>query len=325
MKVLVTGGAGYIGSCTANNLLDLGHEVTIIDNLSSGNKNLVPKKAKFYKYSIQDKKKINNLLSNNQFDIIFHFAAYIDVNESTAYPKKYFQNNYVNSKIFFLCCKKHNIKNVIFSSTAAVYGNSSSKYVRESSLTRPTNPYAKSKLKVEQFLKNSNFFNYIILRYFNVAGSDILLRSGQNSKNKSTHLIKKLCEASLSSIKNIEIYGDNYPSKDGTAIRDYIHVMDLADIHIKCAKYLLINKKSHIFNCGYGNGTSVKKVISCFNKISKNKVRYLISKRRAGDVFCLVANTIKIQKYLKWKPAFNSITKILISHLEWERKINKTL
>ena len=164
MKVLVTGGAGYIGSCTANNLLDLGHEVTIIDNLSSGNKNLVPKKAKFYKYSIQDKKKINNLLSNNQFDIIFHFAAYIDVNESTAYPKKYFQNNYVNSKIFFLCCKKHNIKNVIFSSTAAVYGNSSSKYVRESSLTRPTNPYAKSKLKVEQFLKNSNFFNYIILR-----------------------------------------------------------------------------------------------------------------------------------------------------------------
>jgi len=323
MKALVTGGAGYIGSCTANILIDSGHEVTIIDNLSSGNINLVPKKAKFYNYNIQDKKKIINLLSNNQFDIVFHFAAYIDVNESVTKPKKYFQNNYTNTKIFLLCCKKYKIKNVIFSSTAAVYGNSLSKYVKESSLTNPNNPYALSKLKAEQFLINSNFFHYIILRYFNVAGSDIFLRSGQNSKNKSTHLIKKLCEASLSTKKTIEIYGDDYPSRDGTAIRDYIHVMDLADIHIKCAKYLLVNKKSNIFNCGYGKGISVKRVVSCFNKISKNKIKYIISTRRAGDIFSLVANTLKIQRYLKWKPKFNSINKILRSHLAWEIKIKK--
>ena len=321
IKVLVTGGAGYIGSCTSNILLDKGHDVTIIDNLSVGKKKLLPKKAKFHKFNIQNKKKLSNLLSKNNFDIVFHFAAFISVEDSVNNPKKYLKNNFDNTKIFLEICRKFNLKNIIFSSTAAVYGDVKSFNANENFKKSPLNPYAISKLRVEEYLINSKFFRYIILRYFNVVGADLKLRSGPWSKKKSTHLIKNICEKYLKK-KSINIFGENYPSKDGTAIRDYIHVVDLAEAHILAANYLIKTQKNNIFNCGYGKGYTVKEVVNNFNKIYRNKLTYVYKSRRAGDPFKSVADVSKIKKILKWKPKLDSIQKILKSQLTWEKKIN---
>ena len=321
IKVLVTGGAGYIGSCTSNILLDKGYDVTIIDDLSVGKKKLLPKKANFKKFSIQNKKKLSNLLSKNKFDIIFHFAAFISVEESVNHPKRYLKNNFDNTKKFLEVCKKYNLKNIIFSSTAAVYGDVKSKNANENFKRKTLNPYAYSKLKVENYLIKNKFFNYIILRYFNVVGADLKLRSGPWSKKKSTHLIKNICEKYLRK-KPIHIFGNNYPSKDGTAIRDYIHVADLADVHILATKYILKKKQKNIFNCGYGRGYTVKEVVDNFNDFNKIKLTYEYKKRRAGDSFKSVANVNKIKKILRWKPKLNSIKKILRSQLAWEKKIN---
>ncbi len=323
MNILLTGGAGYIGSVTANYLIDKGHKVFLIDNLSTGNIKNIPKKCNFYKSSITNKKILNKIFKNNRIDIVMHFAAYIDVAESVKKPNKYLKNNYKNCKIFLEICKTNNVKNIVFSSTAAVYGNTNNKLISENSHIRPVSPYAKSKLKIEQYLTKKIFFNYIILRYFNVAGADLKLRSGLISKKKSTHLIKKLCEYFLNG-KSISIYGKDYPSKDGTAIRDFIHVMDLADAHLKSAEYLLKYKKSIILNCGYGNGYSVKQVIDKFNSISKNKkIFFNYKSRRKGDLFRLVAHNKKLKNKLKWKPKYNSLKKILISSLNWEKKIHQ--
>jgi UDP-glucose 4-epimerase len=319
MNVLITGGAGYIGSCTSNILLDQGHDVTIIDNLSTGNASLIPKKAKFYKSNIQDIKKVSKLLKNNNFDIIFHFAAFIKVEESMTNPKKYLKNNYENTKKFLSVCKNNNLNNIIFSSTAAVYGNTNGLSAKEGSKLKPESPYALSKLKVENYLKTSNYFKFIVLRYFNVAGADIKLRAGQLSKKPSTHLIKRISEKSIKS-GTIDIYGNNYPSKDGTTIRDYIHVADLAEAHIKSAKYLLKNQKSNIFNCGYGKGYSILEVIKSFNSLSKYRIKYKYVNRRVGDVFSVVANASKIKKIIKWRPKYDSLKQILNSSLKWEKK-----
>jgi UDP-glucose 4-epimerase len=319
MKFLITGGAGYIGSCTANLLIDKGHKVSIIDNLSTGCKTLIPKKAKFFKINIQDKK-VLKFLKQEKFDVVMHFAAYIQVEESVKNPKKYLVNNYKNTKSFLQYCKLANLKNIIFSSTAAVYGELevNQKHALETSRLNPKNAYALSKVKVENYLINSKFFKYIVLRYFNVAGADILLRSGQVSK-KSTHLIKIICENSIKN-KKLKIFGNDYPTDDGTAIRDYIHVCDLAEAHFKAACYILKNGKSDIFNCGYGNGYSVKKIVDTFNMMFDSKIDYIYAKRRKGDIARLVSNPTKIKKILKWRPKYNSIRFILKSHLSWENK-----
>ena len=321
IKVLVTGGAGYIGSCTSNILLDKGYDVTIIDDLSVGKKKLLPKKAKFHNFSIQNKKKLSSLLSKNNFDIIFHFAAFISVGESVNYPRRYLKNNFENTKKFLEVCKKYNLKNIIFSSTAAVYGDVKHQNANENFQRKPLNPYALSKLRVEDHLIKNKYFNYIILRYFNVVGADLKLRAGPWSKKKSTHLIKNICEKYLKK-KSIDIFGNDYPSKDGTAIRDYIHVVDLAEAHILAAIYVLNKKQKNIFNCGYGKGYTVKEVVDNFNKINKIKLVYKYKGRRAGDSFKSVANVNKIKKILNWKPKLNSIQKMLKSQLLWEKKIN---
>ena len=322
MNVLITGGAGYIGSVTANYLLDNGHKIFLIDNLSTGDKKNIPKKCQFFKSSITNKKILGKIFKKNRIDIVLHFAAYIDVAESVKKPIKYFKNNYENGKIFLSICKMNKVKNIVFSSTAAVYGNTKNKLISEKSTTRPLSPYAKSKLKIENYLIKDNFFNFVILRYFNVAGADLKLRSGLISKKKSTHLIKKLCENYLNN-KSISIFGSDYPSKDGTAIRDFIHVMDLADAHLKSAKYLLNKKKSLILNCGYGNGYSVKQVIDTFNLLSKKKILFNYKRRRSGDLFRLVADNKILKKKLNWKPKYNSLKKILKSSLDWEKKVDQ--
>tara|TARA_B100000925_G_scaffold17045_1_gene11826 strand:- start:340 stop:1323 length:984 start_codon:yes stop_codon:yes gene_type:complete len=323
MNILLTGGAGYIGSHAALSLLDNGHKVHIIDNLSTGNEMLIPKNAKFTNCNINNEEVISNLLHSNKFDLLMHFAGFIQVEESVKKPKKYFENNTNNAIKLFNICKNNGLTKIVFSSTAAAYGLvSKNKLIDENTKLNPQNPYAESKIKTENFLfDNEDNFQFIILRYFNVAGADKKLRSGQISK-KSTHLIKKISEVVVGKINQIEIFGNDYNTPDGTAIRDYIHVSDLADIHVEVAKYLLKNMKSCLFNCGYGNGFSVLDVVNTTNRIYKNKIVYKYSNRREGDVEKLIANTSKLLKHIKWQPKYNHLNEIINSSVKWEEKIN---
>ena len=323
-NILLTGGGGYIGSHVTNLLIDQGYNVTIIDSLITGNKTLINPKAKFINCDIADTKYISEVLINNQFDIVMHFAGLIRVDESVNEPEKYNEFNFEKAKIFLNNCFENGLKKVIFSSTASVYGNPIKNNVSENDELNPLNPYAKTKLKLENFLINkskSEDISYIILRYFNVAGADEKLRSGLISKH-STHLIKIASEAAVGKRDEIIINGDDYDTRDGSAIRDYIHVSDLADIHLVSAKYLLDQNQSNIFNCGYGNGYSVNEVIDTYNKILNKKIKSKIGPRRPGDSKMVVADPTKFNKTLNWKPKFNNLEYILKTAYEWEKKLN---
>ena len=266
---LLTGGAGYIGSHVAHMLIDEGHKVTIIDSLITGSKQIVPKKAKLIQCDISNEKVVTKIIQNNKVDIVMHFAGLTRVDESIKFPKKYDNFNYKKAKIFINTCFKNNLKRIIFSSTASVYGNPKGKKVSENDKLNPMNPYAKSKLKLEKFIiKKTKIYKakYIILRYFNVAGADHKKRTGMIAK-ASTNLIKVICEVATGKRKKLIINGDNFNTKDGTTIRDFIHVSDLAQIHNLSAKYLIKDKKSQIFNCGYGNGFSILDVVNSMNFI----------------------------------------------------------
>jgi len=326
MKILVTGGAGYIGSHVCNLLLDKGYEVTVIDSLVTGNKNLVPKNARLIVSDIADEKKIENLVIKEKFDLVMHFAGLIRVDESVKEPKKYHIFNFEKGKIFLNICFKNGLNKIIFSSTASVYGNPNKEKVLESDPLNPLNPYATSKLKLEDFIKKTSEkidLKYIILRYFNVAGSDEKLRSGLISKH-SSHLIKIACEVAVGKREKLIINGNDYDTFDGTPIRDFIHVSDLADIHLISAKHLIDSGKSDIFNCGYGKGYSVKEVIENFNQILVKKINYEIGPRRDGDSKMIIANPEKFNKFFGWKPKFNSIKYILQTAVDWEKKLNNT-
>ena len=325
-NILLTGGAGYIGSHVANYLLDKGCKITIIDNLSTGHKKLIPKKSKFFNCDIANTKKVTEIIKKNNFDVVMHFAGVIRVDESIKNPKKYYFINYKKGKIFLKTCLKNNLNKIIFSSTASVYGNSKNNKVSEISKLKPVNPYAKSKLKIENFLiKNSKFkkFKYIILRYFNVAGADRKLRTGLISKS-STNLIKVICEVAIGKRKKFKINGNDYNTKDGTPVRDFIHVTDLAEIHYLAGKYLLKNNKSQILNCGYGKGYSVLEVVKNINLYLTKKIPIIFGKRRNKDIESSISNTKKFNKYIKWKPKYNNLKYILKSSYEWEKKF-KTL
>ena len=322
LNILLTGGAGYIGSHIAHLLIDKGHSVVIIDNLITGNKRLIPKKAKLHVCDIADKIKVSKIIKKQKFDLVMHFAGLIRVDESIKKPKKYITYNFRKSKIFFKICFQNNLSKLIFSSTASIYGNVKSKAL-ESDKKKPINPYALSKLKTENFIiQQSNIkpISYIILRYFNVAGADRKLRTGLISKY-STHLIKNACEVAVGKKDKLIINGDNYDTIDGTTVRDYIHVSDLAEIHYLCAKSLIKNNKSNIFNCGYGKGVSVKEVVNTLNNILTNKIVIKVGKKRTGDSKKVVANTNKLYKYFSWKPKYNNLRLILKSSLKWEKKL----
>ncbi len=321
MRALITGGAGYIGSTVSNYLLDRGHKVTIIDNLSTGNIKNIPKKADFFKEDIANSKKIQKILLKKKINIVFHFAAFINNEESLKFPEKYYKNNFKKGKIFFQNCLKNNINKFIYSSTAAVYGNKKSK-VNEKDKLKPMSPYPKSKLKLEKFLiKKKNKIDCIILRYFNVAGSDKKYRSGFNVK-KGYNLILNLCAASFKK-KIFMINGNNYNTKDGTTIRDYIHVEDLAHLHFLSANLLLKKKIFKIFNCGYGKGFSVKQILKKFNLLSKNKIRFKNGPRRTSDIVVSIANPKKIIEFTNWKPKHNNLSQIVKSSLNWYKKQTK--
>ena len=308
-NILVTGGAGYIGSHVVNLLIDKGYNVTVLDNLITGTFKLINKKATFHEIDIADENKIEPILKNNQFDLIMHFAGLIRVDESVKDPKKYNEYNFTKSKIFLKNCLKYKINKIIFSSTATVYNDLKETKLSEKDELNPTNPYAESKLNFEKHLINQakiNNLKYIILRYFNVAGADEKLRSGLISKY-STHLIKIASEVAVGKKSELIINGNDYDTPDGTPIRDYIHVSDLADIHLVAAKYLHEKNQSNIFNCGYGKGYSVKDVINTFNKILEKKIKFKIGPKRPGDSKILIANPDKFNQTMNWKPKFDNL------------------
>ena len=322
MKILLTGGAGYIGSHCLLSIIENKHEVMVIDDLSTGNIDLIPKTVKLINCNINDEERISNILEKESFDVLFHLAGFIKVEESVQKPEKYFINNTDNAIKLFEICYKFGLKDVIFASTAAAYGNPiNNNSIKENEDLKPLNPYGESKVKTENFLiQNKDRFNSIILRYFNVAGADPKLRSGLIS-DESTHLIKIISEVAVGKRGKISIYGNDYNTVDGTAIRDFIHVSDLANIHVEVAKYLLEKKQSNVFNCGYGKGYSVLEVINAANKITGNKINYEYDKRRAGDAKKLVSNVEKLHENINWKPKYNNINSLIQTSIDWEKKI----
>ena len=324
-KILLTGGAGYIGSHVCHLLIDKGHEVTCIDSLITGNKELLPEKVKLEVFDIDEKEKVKNLINNNNFDLVMHFAGLIRVDESVEQPERYNDFNYTKAKIFLETCFENGLKKVIFSSTAAVYGNPKTQKVTETDPTDPLNPYASSKLELENFIREtSEHYNskYIILRYFIVAGADEKMRTGLISK-VSSHLIKVACEVVVGKRDKLIINGDDYNTPDGTAIRDYIHVSDLAEIHLISANHLIEGGESNLFNCGYGNGFSIKDVIKELNKIINGNLKTTIGPRRPGDSELIVSNVEKFMKYFSWEPKYNNLNYILKTAINWEKKIMK--
>ena len=323
-NILITGGAGYIGSHVCHLLIDQGYKVTCIDSLITGNKELLPKQVRLEIFDIDEKKKVTKLIKENNFDLVMHFAGLIRVDESVEQPERYNDFNYSKAKIFLETCYENGLKKIIFSSTAAVYGNPKAQKVKETDPTDPLNPYASSKLKLENFIsKTSEYYNskYIILRYFNVAGADEKMRTGLISK-VSSHLIKVACEVVVGKRDKLIINGDDYNTADGTAIRDYIHVTDLAEIHLISANYLINGGESNLFNCGYGNGFSIKNVINEFNKIIDKNLETIIGPRRPGDSEMIVSDVEKFTKYFSWKPKYDNLNYILKTAIKWEKKLN---
>ena len=320
-NILVTGAAGYIGSHVVEQLVKNKDKVILIDNLVTGYKKLINKKAKFIKADIKNKSKISKIIKDYNITSIIHLAAYLNVSEAETNKKKYYQNNIIGTKKLLEACKNSNVKNIIFSSSCSIYGNVKGS-VSENKKPNPQGYYAYTKYKGEELIKRySKRYNYkyAILRYFNVAGASPSNKIGQIEKSHG-QLVKNIAIQYLKKKPVMNIYGKNYKTKDGTCIRDYIHVSDLADIHVKSIKYLTKNKKSVLLNCGYGKGYSVQQIIDIFKKIKKGvKVNY--KKRRPGDIAQVYADTKKFKKILKWKPKYNNITKIILSAIKWESKL----
>jgi UDP-glucose 4-epimerase len=321
MKILVTGGAGYIGSHIVEQLIDRKYEVTILDNLKTGHKILINQKANFIKGDINNKKLLNNIIKKYNINSIIHLAAYLNVGEAEKNKLKYQKNNIKGTQSLLSACKNSNIKNFIFSSSCSIYGNVKDS-VNERARLNPQGYYAYTKYKGEQLIKKYSKkykYKYAILRYFNVAGASNSGLIGEIEESHG-HLIKNIAIQSLKKKPIIKIFGNDYPTKDGTCVRDYIHVSDLANIHIKGLHYLENKKKSFILNCGYGKGYSVQEIINIFKKIKKNLViKY--QKRRPGDIAQVYSNTKKLNQLLKWKSKYNNINKIIKSAINWEKKL----
>jgi UDP-glucose 4-epimerase len=320
MNIFITGGAGYIGSHITEQLINKKYNVIILDNLQTGHKKLINQKANFIKGDINNKKLVNNIIKQYNIQTIIHLAAYLNVSEAETSKLKYWNNNVTGTKCLLSACKNSNVKNFIFSSSCSIYGNVKGS-VNERAKPNPKGYYAYTKFKGEELIKQyakKYKYKYAILRYFNVAGASSSGKIGQIETNGQ--LIKNIAMQSLKKKPIINIFGNDYPTKDGTCVRDYIHVSDLADIHVKGLNYLKNNKKSFILNCGYGKGYSVQEILTIFKKIKKNlTIKY--QKRRPGDIAQVYSNTKKLNQLLKWKPKYNDINKIIKSSINWEKKL----
>jgi UDP-glucose 4-epimerase len=323
MTILVTGGAGYIGSHMVHELNDAGEPVVVLDNLSTGFRFLVPGKVPFVVGSTGDRKLVEETIARYRVDAIIHFAASIVVPDSVADPLGYYTNNTMNTCALLDTAIKAGVRQFIFSSTAAVYGNAETVPVREDAPTAPISPYGTSKLMSEIMLHDAgraHGLRFVVLRYFNVGGADPKLRTGQSTP-QATHLIKVACEVALGKRAKLDVFGTDYPTPDGTCVRDYIHVSDLARAHSAALAHLRRGGESATFNCGYGHGSSVFEVIEAVKHASGRDFAVEIAARRPGDPPALVADVSRIRSTLDWHPQFETLDTIVGHALAWERRL----
>jgi UDP-glucose 4-epimerase len=322
LKILVTGGAGYIGSHVVQTLIEQKHNVFVLDNLSTGARAAVPEGAAFFEADILNGDNTEKILRDNKIEAVMHFAAKLIVPESISNPEEYYRTNVVGGLQTVQACLRAGVKNFIFSSTAAVYGASDDP-VTEFSATQPMNPYGTSKLMMERILADMGRaypkFKWLALRYFNVAGAAASGANGPRMKN-ATHLIKVAAEAAVGLRPQVHIFGTDYDTTDGTCVRDYIHVEDLADAHVAALNGLVAGKaENEIFNCGYGRGATVREVISAMKEVSGKNFSAVEVERRAGDPSVVVADATKLRSRLGWLPKNESLKTICKSAYEWER------
>lgn len=319
MRLLVLGGAGYIGSHTAVELLDRGHEVVIADNLITGYKQAVPKEAVFYQGDIRDYNFLNNLFKTEKIDAVIHFAAFSLVGESVTNPLKYYENNLYGTKVLLQAMIDNNVDKIVFSSTAATYGEPENIPILESDRTCPTNPYGETKLAMEKMMKwsaNAYQLRYVSLRYFNACGAHKSGKLGE-AHNPESHLIPLVLQVPNGKRESVSIYGTDYDTPDGTCIRDYIHVTDLAEAHILAVGYLMKGGESNVFNLGNGVGYSVREVIETARKVTGHPIPAVEIPRRAGDPARLVASGEKAKTVLGWEPKITSLEDIIRSAWVW--------
>ena len=314
--ILVTGGAGYIGGIAVELLLEEGFKVVILDNLTTGHKDTLFQDIPFYKSDIGDKNTLKKIFSENQIDAVMHFAASALVEESINNPFKYYENNFCQAQNLLDEMILFDVKKIVFSSSCAIYGIPKSEEIpiKEETETKPINPYGESKLLFEKALewfKTTYGLDYISVRYFNIAGSSKKLGEKHSPE---THLIPLVLKASSDQNYRLQIYGNDYPTNDGTAIRDYVHILDLIDVHIKALKKLLNKEKYlNIYNVGYGHGYSVLEIVNAAKEVLKKEINYKISPRRPGDPPVLIADSTKIRKDFNWRPKYDNIHEIILS------------
>ncbi|ARJ56759.1 UDP-glucose 4-epimerase GalE [Campylobacter cuniculorum] len=327
MKILITGGAGYIGSHTLRQFLKTSHELYVLDNLSKGSQTSLEdlsriRNFEFFKQDLSDFKGLKELFKTQKFDAVVHFAASIEVFESMQNPLKYYINNTANTANLIQTCLENGVFKFIFSSTAATYGEPKTPVVSETSPLMPINPYGKSKLMSEELLRDASVafpeFKHCILRYFNVAGACMDFKLGQRYP-KATLLIKVAAEVAAGKREKLFIFGEDYETKDGTCIRDFIHVDDISSAHLVALEYLKDNA-SDVFNVGYGHGFSVKEVIETMKKVSGVDFKVEIAARRAGDPSVLISDASKIRSLTSWQPQFDDLELICRSAFEWEKQ-----
>jgi UDP-glucose 4-epimerase len=325
MSVLVTGGAGYIGSHMVYALVDRGETPVVLDNFSTGTRGLVSEKAVLVEGEVADQALVRHLIEEHAIDAVIHFAGSIVVPDSVAEPLAYYANNTVASRALMEACVEGGVKAFIFSSTATVYAEDARQPLGETEPTLPISPYAKSKLMTEWMLADASRaydFRHMVLRYFNVAGADAQGRTGQSSP-RATHLIKRAAQVVLGRVPHLDIFGTDYPTPDGTGVRDYIHVSDLVAAHLLALDALRAGHASATFNCGYGCGASVREVIATVEQVTGRKLPVVESPRRAGDPPTLIADPARIKQALGWVPAHDDLDGIVRSALDWERKFNR--
>ncbi|MGE5633167.1 MAG: UDP-glucose 4-epimerase GalE [Caulobacteraceae bacterium] len=321
MAVLVTGGAGYIGSHCVYGLIDKGEDVIIADNLQTGHVDAVHKKAKFYKGDLRDRAFLDKVFAENKIDSVIHFAANSLVGVSMKEPLAYYDNNMHGTQVLLEMMMKHNVKRIVFSSTAATYGEPENIPILETDRTEPTNPYGETKLAMEKMMKwadEAYGLKYIALRYFNVAGAHESGLIGEDH-NPETHLIPLILQVPLNRREKITIFGDDYDTNDGTCIRDYIYVMDLVDAHILALKKLRGGSNSTVYNLGNGEGFSVKEMIEAARRVTGHPIPAVVVERRAGDPSKLIASSRKAQQELGWNPSYTTVDDIIATAWKWHR------